>query len=204
MRFPEEPARTTRFLSVQIRQAHRSTNIQKCEADQNTPPQFQILSVLHPQPFGPLLGPLIQPFRPLFGREVIQGFLHFFLGELPQAFRSTKLTLTTDHAISTLAFQEVWQGLVFVTCPSAIFRFATLHVLPSTTRLCSLHGLPRALFALQDANAREEEKARSASNDTAKHHLPFRQARAIQGRRTLQVEESATFGLRGRSVRSTR
>ena len=27
--------------------------------------------------------------------------------------------------------------------------------------------------------------------------LPFRQARAIQGRRTLQVEESATFGLRG-------
>ena len=62
--------------------------------------------------------------------------------------------------------------LVFVTCPSAIFRFATLHVLPSTTRLCSLHGLPRALFALQDANAREEEKARSASNDTAKHHLP--------------------------------
>jgi hypothetical protein len=28
---------TTRFLSVQIRQAHRSTNIQKCEADQNTP-----------------------------------------------------------------------------------------------------------------------------------------------------------------------
>lgn len=149
------------------------------------------------------------------------------LGELPQAFRSTKLTLTTDHAISTLAFQEVWQGperlsyqcskqervfrgfevcwscfmlflgwpiqkikdqqtgrkeqkktavtprrLVFVTCPSAIFRFATLHVLPSTTRLCSLHGLPRALFALQDANAREKEKARSASNDTAKHHLP--------------------------------